>query len=124
MSDVLGIKNLMIDQSSQKKDAKSSYVILVLVEDFMGYNAEEKDLLNKMLAALKMDLTLFKVLDSIEEHSNDFKFEIQFLDEVPNQEIPKNKIITHSPRVLLSEPKLKKQAWDQLQKVIYFYQNN
>jgi hypothetical protein len=94
------------------------------VEGLASYQAEEKDLLEKMVAALKIDLNNIKIMDAEAEslEQNRYDFLIQFQNN-PERGDRERTLSTYSPRTLLKSPELKKQAWSDLQKAIQFFQN-
>jgi hypothetical protein len=97
---------------------------LISVEGLTSYLAEEKDLLEKMVAALKIDLSNIKIVDAGPGTliPNQYNFLIQFQNH-PERANHERILSTYSPRTLLKSPDLKKQAWSDLQKAIQFFQN-
>lgn len=123
VENVLGIKSILLNQVSQEE--AQSIPLLVCVENLVNYTLEEKDLLAKMIGALKIDLQLIKVvaLNETEKYKPDYS--IYFLDDI-NQNISDkiNMVKTYSPRFLLKNSDYKKNAWNDLQKVILHFKRN
>jgi len=134
VSTVLGVKSVYIEPASsqalpqtltQTASAASKEVIplLVSVENLEQYSAEERDLLEKMISALKIDLSKIKVCDVALANDYEFAYLIQFSESLSASAHTENVLITHSPRVLLKNPSLKKQVWNEFQAVIKFFSN-
>lgn len=114
VTEVLGIRSIL-----QAPETRGAAPLLILVEDFSAYSSEEKDLLAKMISALKLDPKILRVSEESTGETGD-KFTLYFQDK-PGAENSAEKMFTYSPRVLLREPSLKKKAWDDLQKVIQIF---
>lgn len=123
VENVLGVKSILLNQTSQKEAL--SVPLLVYVENLENYNPEEKDLLAKMIGALKIDLQLIKVLSLNESEKIRPDYSIYFLDDV-KQDISNqmNIVKTYSPRFLLKNSDYKKNAWNDLQEVIRYFKHN
>ncbi len=115
VENVLGVSSLLLSA-----DPKKAVELLILVEGYSAYSAPEKDLLGKMISALKIDLGLIQVTDLENAARFQPRFTVEFVDS-PFKESLSTSVKTHSPRVLLKTPDLKKSAWDDLQKVIQFF---
>jgi hypothetical protein len=124
VANVLGVKSLYIDSSVTDSINSNLVPLLISVEGLASYQAEEKDLLEKMVAALKIDLNNIKIMDAGAEYleENRYDFLIQFQNN-PERGDRERILSTYSPRTLLKSPELKKQAWSDLQKAIQFFQN-
>ncbi len=107
--DVLGIKHLFFigEQVTLKK-------VVVSVTDLKDFSGPERELLDKMISALNLDSQTTVVIDS-----NDLvHYKPQFLLKLSvtvSVDQPVNTIETFSPRLLMDNPGLKKQAWSQMQ---------
>ena len=121
LENVLGIKSIIQDsiaglQQSRKTD------LLFCVENYGSYDAIEMDLLQKMIAAVKIDPARLKICDVKEKNQFEMKACVLFLDQMNTVESEKYLVVqTHSPRVLLKKPELKKIAWNELQKIVKFF---
>ncbi len=113
VANVLGIKTVMFDQAEFKNE---TVPLLLVVQDLSTYSDPEKELLEKMIAALKMDPKILRLVDLREAATVQRGYTIEFLDEAGVSEGTVRRVF--SPRTLLQKPALKKQAWDDLQKVI------
>lgn len=119
---VLGVKSVVLSdlQAHTNKEAD----LLFVIESYLNYTADEKDLLGKMIAALKIKQEKIQVVDSSENNSYQAKFKVYFVDQyVKNSTFAECEVKTHSPRFLLKNADFKKEAWADLQKVIQFYKN-
>lgn len=122
LENVLGIKTILqsVDLFSEEVTATE---LLFCVQDYENYSEEEKDLLQKMISAVKVDASRLKVCDS----KNIKRYETECLvifEDIPQQNTnlsAKFAIHTFSPRVLLKKPELKKQAWTDLQKILPYF---
>ena len=113
---VLGIKSVFM----QPEIAKTKIPLLLAVENHKTFNAAEKELLEKMISSLKLDLNLIKVFDLADVGDFEFGYKISFLN-APKSVLADNQMQVFSPRMLLKDASLKKQAWDDLQKVIKYF---
>ena len=116
---ILGVKSLLLNQETT--GLLQVVPLLVCVEDYASYTGTEKDLLAKMIGALKIDLNLIKVIDLNQRAIFQSEFSVYFLEDVNNRVIEVNRVQTHSPRFLLKNPQYKKQAWEDLQKLILHF---
>lgn len=116
VQNVLGVKAIMREAG----DAEASAVrpaLWVRVQNLSTYSEAEKDLLSKMLAALKLGPSLYFVVEtgSREDQALSSELVLEFADE--RIEVS-GKVLTYSPRTLLQKGDLKKVAWADLQKII------
>ncbi len=117
---VLGVKSILLNQESTT--VLQVVPLLICVDHYSDYSVEEKDLLARMIAALKIDLQLIKVIDSNQSTLFQAEFTIYFQDEPSQNSQPTaNTVMTYSPRTLLKNSQYKKNAWDELQKVMLFF---
>ncbi|MEK6627400.1 MAG: hypothetical protein AABY53_02145 [Bdellovibrionota bacterium] len=117
---VLGVKSILLNQEST--NVLQVVPLLICVDHYSDYNNDEKDLLARMIAALKIDLQLIKVIDSKQSSLFQPEFTIFFQDDpAQNSQSTANTVITYSPRILLKNTQYKKNAWDELQKVMLFF---
>ena len=124
---VLGVKTIYRDFS---EPAAESIPLLVQVEKHQTYSAEESELLEKMLTALKIDFSFISVVgfDQVEglvSNSIQCEYNLIFCDS-PERfrtqlSVQADQVVTYSPRRLLHEASLKKQAWADLQNLIQFF---
>lgn len=114
VENVLGVKAIMLNP-------KQNTLLLVMVEGLATYNSDEHDLLGKMVSALKIEATKISIVDAAEAQN----FQPEFIICLQNQPIEKtplkNTITTFSPRTLLKKPELKKNAWNDLQKFLTYF---
>ncbi len=114
VENVLGVKSILLNP-------KQNTPLLIAVENLATYNAEEHDLLGKMVGALKIDAAKIAIVNLAEAQSFQPEFVICFQDQ-PIEKTPlKNTITTFSPRILLKKPELKKNAWNDLQKFLTYF---
>ncbi len=120
--DVLGVQSLhgLNEMTIQGVEIP----LVIYVEDYLTYSSPEKDLLDKMLLALKVPILQMLILDSHDPKNVNYEFRLRLTDEKPsvNPVLP-NEIHTFSPRVLIKNAALKKLAWDDLQKVLLYFQS-
>ena len=115
---VLGVKSLYLDSVAAPQE---SIPLLVTVDSLSTYNLEEKELLEKMVAALKVDVNQIRIVDAEAPIAITYNFLLNFSDS-PNQNLQNtNQLSTYSSRALLKDSSLKKKAWNDLQKVIQFF---
>lgn len=118
LENVLGIKSV-IQESALNKAQFPNTEILFCVESYYTYTSEETELLHKMVGALKLDFSRVMICDLTEKELRVKKISVIFRDQ-PSKARPgaTNVVETYSPRALLKKPEFKKNAWDELQKVI------
>ncbi len=107
--DVLGIRHLFFigEQAISKK-------VVISVADLKDFSEAEHELLTRMISALNLDSQTTLVIDSDELHLYTPQFLLKLsLTIVINQ--PVNCVETFSPKLLIANPDLKKQAWLQMQ---------
>lgn len=137
VSDVLGVKSILLNKELSESRESTGILsgtmqvvpLLIYVANLNDYTADENDLLTKMIGALKMAPESIKVisLDILYNETEKFQsnFTIYFLDELNKsngfQVSSENVITTYSPRFLLKNPEYKKNAWNDLQKVITYF---
>jgi len=112
VKDVLGIKHLFFSSSQQE-----TKVLAICVDGLRSYSPQESELLYKMIAALKLPPEVFEVVDSIEYKNGDAEFEWHLRD-VGQPEKSEKMVSTYSPRMLLLQPQLKKDAWADMQELL------
>lgn len=115
VENVLGVKSLLIKPAG----GRQSIPLLIAIENYSGYNSAEKDLLAKMISALKIDLQRIHVVDLALRENHNFDFSLVLLDS-PDQNTANDlkSITSYSPRILLQNSEFKKKAWSDLQKVM------
>ena len=111
---VLGIKTVMLDQAEFKNE---TVPLLLAVQDLSTYSAAESELLEKMIAALKMDPKSLRLVELAQAAAIQRGFTVEFCDQTSGVATSTLQQV-YSPRTLIQKPNLKKQAWDDLQKVI------
>ncbi len=124
---VLGVKSIFSnaaeDAVNEKIEVQPEISLVVFVQDLKSYSPAEKDLLQKMLGAVKISEELTRVLDITEESKFHSQMSVYLTDElILGKGLASNEIHTYSPRTLLLKPAYKKAAWDELQKVLRFFQ--
>jgi hypothetical protein len=120
VSSVLGVKSIL---ASLQDSASIEHVpLMIAVENYEGYSQAEKDLLSKMISALKIDLKKIKVIALKNSQNLTADFCVQFVDVKPEVSSTQNNLVTtHSPKFLLQNSDYKKDAWSDLQKVIAYF---
>ncbi len=122
VTNVLGVKSILLNQDSSA--LLPVLPLLICVDDLPSYATAEKDLLVKMITALKIDLDLIKVVDLKQRGLFQPEFVIYFLDDLTqNYAVEVNAIKIYSAKVLLKDSQYKKQAWNDLQKVMLYFGN-
>lgn len=114
--DVLGVREILLDGHTM--EAHEQIPLLVLVQNYATYNEEEKELLVKMIGAMKIEPQKMAVTDLSQLTVDSYQYALYLCDEISDVSRPANEIQTYSPRVLLQKPELKKVAWSALQKMI------
>lgn len=123
IENVLGVKQIYLDAADQPVIEAD---LLVLVQNLNSMSEAERDLTDKMIASMKIDLNLIKVLD--ESDSKNKNINARFILTLLNtQQLPPvsagDRQVTYSAGVLIKQTQLKKEAWAHLQKVIAFYKS-
>lgn len=108
LTDTLGINSIVSDAAIK---ASSSVKYAIGVEDLKSYNNNESELLNKMIAALKIESTEMELFDLAGLSDRIFSKMTKFIL-LMNE--PRNGNETFSPRVLLVRPDLKRKTWEDL----------
>jgi hypothetical protein len=121
IENVLGVKQIYLDTSDYEV---ISAKLLVLVEQLQSMTVAEKELLEKMIAAMQIDASFIKIVD--ESQIKNKKFNAEFVLKMLNtQQLPEvqdsQQQVTYSSMILLKQPQLKKEAWAHLQKVIAYF---
>lgn len=118
VENVLGIKQILTDrlQANQMSADQISISILISVQGLNSYSDSETDLLYKMIAALKLTPKTYLVVDRSNRENYLPNYELSLVDEPV--ETNNQLIQTYSPRVLLKNAGLKKQAWTEMQKLL------
>lgn len=117
LSETLGIKSLLLESATGEQQIP----LLVLVESLNSYSQDEKELLAKMLSALKIPQEQMKVIDMAEETELSAMQSLILCDS-PDSFNNHETIRAYSPRILLKQPQLKKLAWEEMQKLLLFFQ--
>ena len=118
---VLGVKSIF--SNSVLPEAPVEIPLVVYVQDYRSYSTTETDLLHKMLAAVKISAENIQFFDLSENVNAVSQMTIYLTDEMkPGRTLAANEIHTYSARQLLQKPAFKKAAWDELQKVLHFFQ--
>lgn len=120
LENVLGINTILLDPQPTETAAKVP--LLIVVQNLTTYTDEEKELLGKMVGALKIDIEKIKVVDLLQATRFHAEFTIYFVEDVsagPGGQ--SNSITTYSPRYLVARPEFKKQAWAEMQKVVQHF---
>lgn len=123
VENVLGIKQVLLDRTVEAMAEEiaagtppQEIQILISVQDLENYSAPEKDLLYKMIQALKLKPESYLVIDTANKTGYLAQHELSFSDKP--QPSTADLIETYSPRVLISKPTLKKSAWTEMQKLL------
>ncbi len=112
LTDTLGINSIVSDAAIK---ASSSVKYAIGVEDLKSYNNNESELLNKMIAALKIESTEMELFDLAGLSDRIFSKMTKFIL-LMNE--PRNGNETFSPRVLLVRPDLKRKTWEDLKQFL------
>lgn len=121
--DVLGIKMLLLEPKAAADVTTTSAAVslLVSVEHYTSYNEQEKELLVKMLSAMKIEPEQIRVVDSVNAENQTYSYCLELRDQLSDERSSHNIIQSYSPRTLLKKPELKKMAWSDLQKIMAIY---
>lgn len=116
---VLGIKQVVgINQTNLAGSEASSNLpevfLLIAVQDYKTYSPSDLELLNKMVAAMKLADGQCFITDLSEINNYHFKYLIRFVD-VESEGKNQTSISTFSPKKLNQNPELKKKAWNDMQ---------
>jgi hypothetical protein len=125
LENVLGIKSLVYASMGSQDDILKTTEMLICVENYMSYQEEEIELLQKMITALKVDPAHIMICDLSDKDDYEMKVCVIFQDEPVYSTSERFLLVqTYSPRILLKKPELKKVAWNELQKVIQYFALN
>ena len=114
VENVLGVKSIMLSP-------KQNIPLLIAVENYTDYSTDENELLQKMIAALKVDSKNISLVDLTEEGGFQPEFTLFLMNQPHDKQAAENSVTTFSPRALLKKAELKKSAWSDLQKVITYF---
>jgi hypothetical protein len=114
--DVLGVREILLE--GHPAESLEQIPLLILVQDYATYSEEEKELLVKMIGAMKIEAQKIAVTDLSQRTVESSQYALYLCDEVGDENCPANEIQTYSPRILLQRPELKKPAWSALQKMM------
>lgn len=110
----LGVSQILNQNSEQSLSTEPSVDLGFFIEEYPTYSEAEKDLLQKMITAMKLHEDQYRILDLSEKSNseNNFKIIVEFRNH------PSNDLQTYSPRNLLAHPENKKNTWDFLKKIM------
>ena len=114
VENVLGVKSILLSP-------KQNIPLLIAVENYTDYSPDENELLQKMIAALKVDSKNISLVDLTEEGGFQPEFTLFLMIQPHDKQAAENSVTTFSPRALLKKTELKKSAWSDLQKVITYF---
>ena len=114
VENVLGVKSILLSP-------KQNIPLLIAVENYTDYSPDENELLQKMIAALKVDSKNISLVDLTEEGGFQPEFTLFLMIQPHDKQAAENSVTTFSPRALLKKAELKKNAWSDLQKVITYF---
>lgn len=121
VENVLGVKSILLT-AIPKTENQIQVELLFCVQNYKSYSTEEFDLLQKMIAAVKVDPSRLMVCDLAEATKFEVKALVVFQDETQVDPVKAQLTVkTYSPRLLLKKSELKKQAWTELQKILQFF---
>lgn len=106
-NEVLGVSQVLTESHSVSA-ASSGVSFAFIVENYLDYKVDEKELLMKMIAAMKLDMSIVEIQD-LSQSLVSAEARIVYLVDQPGPDQ------SYSPRVLMKNPKLKKATWDFLQ---------
>lgn len=110
----LGVSQILNQKSEQSLSTEPSVDLGFFIEEYATYSEVEKELLQKMITAMKLNDKQYQILDLSEKNNPqiNFKFIIEFTNH------PSSESQTYSPRNLLLHPENKKNTWDFLKKIM------
>ncbi len=114
----LGVSQILNQKSEQSVNANLTTEQRVdlgfFIEGYGTYSETEKDLLQKMISAMKLQENQYQIFDHCEKINlqSQFKFEVCFMDH------PTIEDQTYSPRNLIVYPENKKKTWEFLKKMM------
>lgn len=115
LSDTLGVQSILSDNANKSSTGQvinEKYVIAV--ESLKSYNSAESELLNKMIAALKIQDSDLCLLDETELHNVTLGQDSIFIQLKDRPSVTNKNNETYSARTLLLQPEFKRKAWDDL----------
>ncbi|MFZ3231672.1 MAG: hypothetical protein WA160_15795 [Pseudobdellovibrio sp.] len=118
---ILGIKQIHVRQTLSESTQMNSVRLLITVLDLESYSEIEIELLYKMISALQLDEAIYAVVNPSQKQNYPHQYELAFVDSVSPKVIggtTDSIMETHSPRVLVRLPALKKQAWQDMQSLL------
>ena len=113
IGEVLGIKSILLEDGAS---ATRPIPLLVVVDQLNSYSAEEWELLEKMISALKISKEKIKIIDaSTQSVPRSDRLLILADDPKPSEG---SNVSTYSPRILRLRPEFKKKAWTEMQMLV------
>lgn len=106
---VLGVRSVVLSASSEPDLVCDLWI---QIQDFGSYVEAEKDLLQKMISAMKLEAYTIQITDLNVTERISALMTLRFVDQ------PEGADETFSARVLLLKPELKKKTWADLQDVV------
>lgn len=119
-SEVLGVNKVHVESNST-----SSVELLILVENYQQISAAESELLTKMIEALKLEEKPTQIVDlnAVNLPSSNYQMYLVNNPKQMQHKISSSSLVTYSPQILNVKTQLKKDAWTEMQKVIYFFKS-
>ena len=110
----LGVSQILNQNSEQSLSIEPNVDLGFFIEEYQTYTHVEKDLLNKMIQAMKLSENQYQILDLSEKNNSqvNFKMKIEFRNQ------PTSDFQTYSPRNLIVNPENKKNTWEFLKKIM------
>ena len=123
LKNVLGVSQILLDNSQTKKSVQISQRVIVWVEALHSFSEADHELLSNMLAAMKIDKSDMAIFDLSEK--------TKMLASLPPQALQFELVLsptdknaqTFSPQMMHQNKQLKAEAWTFLQKVMLKYQS-
>lgn len=113
LTETLGIQSILtVDAKISGTEVTEIVKVLFAVEDLETYQKDELELLNKMIGALKLNESDFKMSRLLDLEKNPAQQIIIF----KNKPVQSNEV--YSARVLLKQPDFKRKAWDDLKRLL------
>lgn len=106
---VLGVRSVVLGATTE---SAKTCDLWIQIQDFGTYTDAEKDLLQKMIAAMKLENFSVQMTELNSTFSISALTTLKFIDQ------PQAEGETFSARVLLLKPELKKKTWSDLQDVV------
>ena len=118
VQEVLGIRQIFTKSSSMESAVQENITVLIAVKDLKSYNLEENNLLEKMISALKLTPEQMLIIDRADLAPLS-RYRLNLNDEAADSLTTDPSLFnTWSPRHLLQNPGLKKDAWAVMQKLL------